>query len=107
PIVFRILAIAQGRGNVIVSIEHHNFAEQVRNYHAFIALVEVARHLCGSEDEVHMLAIERESLKPAVATVGYDQQRCLRARIDPQAVRTVELVITTPQSTEGADEFSF
>ena len=53
-----------------------------------------------------MLAIERKPLQAAVAAVGHDQQRRLSARIDPEAVRTIDLIVAFSQSAKGADELS-
>ena len=67
-----------------------------RDHHVAIPLVQITRHLRRSENGVNVLAIEREPLQPAVAAVRYHQQRRFSARINPQAVRAINLVVTFP-----------
>ncbi|MFZ0276024.1 MAG: hypothetical protein WA254_11735 [Candidatus Sulfotelmatobacter sp.] len=64
-----------------------------------------------------MFAVESKALQAAVAAVGYDEEWrvitlfipfCFKpARIDPQAVRAIELIVGFAQSAEGANEFGF
>ena len=107
PVLHRVVAFSQAGHYFVLPIENDHFAQQVRDHHVAIPFMQKARHLQRARDGINMLALQRKALQAAVAAVGHDQHRRIRARVYPQAVRTIDLVVAFARSAEGANEFRF
>src|ERR1700730_6879407 len=104
PILIRILAMAQTSDHLVLVVENCHLAQQVRDHPLAAPFVQITRHLRRAQDEINVPAIQPESLQPAIPAVSYDQHRRLRTCVDPETMRTIDLVGIFPKSAEGANK---
>jgi len=101
-------AIAQLRDHFVLPIQDAHLAVEIRADHPLALNMKVTGHsqmgfiLYGA----NMSTAERERLNAPIPAVGHQQHGFLASRIDPQAVRRIELSVPVARSANFAQKLA-